>query len=253
MHRCCLGRDEGERGDGGSEGERGGRACASPWARAPDLGAQTWAESDQSVWTKSGATMKSRGSLRSGKPAKSPTNLSSCAAASSPSECRLRRWALEAGRVRRAWADASMLFVQKRRRARRWWKRRRARAVISQSRLGRVVVRRTAGSAADAAVAGGLCGIGGSGGRWVVRRIRPLRACGIRWRGRATVSRRRLGTRGSAADGGACGACGRCMRGMRVRVGAGAVYTAPLIVSRDIQKQLCFYSIFLLEHWAFSG
>jgi hypothetical protein len=42
-----------------------------------------------------------------------------------------------------------------------------------------------------------------------------------------------LGARGSAADGGACGACGRCVRGMRVRVGAGAVYTAPLIVSRD--------------------
>jgi hypothetical protein len=168
--------------------------------------------------------MKIRGSLRSGKPAKSPTNLSSCAAASSPSECRLRRWASEAGRVRRAWADASMLFGQKRRRARRWWKRRRARAVISRSRLGRVSG--ASGRAADAAVAGGLCGIGEAtdGG-----------SCGGYGRcGRAAVSRRRLGARGSAADG---GACGRCVRGMRVRVGAGAVYTAPLIVSRDIEDR----------------
>jgi hypothetical protein len=47
--------------------------------------------------------MKSRGSLRSGKPAKSPTNSSSCAAASSSSGRRLWRWASEAGRVHRAW------------------------------------------------------------------------------------------------------------------------------------------------------
>jgi hypothetical protein len=47
--------------------------------------------------------MKSRGSLCSGKPAKSTTNSSSCAAASSSSERWLRRWASEAGRVRRAW------------------------------------------------------------------------------------------------------------------------------------------------------
>jgi hypothetical protein len=58
------------------------------------------------------------------------------------------------------------------------------------------------------------------------RRFRGGR-CGIRWRGRAAVSRRRLGARGRAADGGPCGAWGRCVRGMRVRVGAGAVYTAP--------------------------
>jgi hypothetical protein len=165
--------------------------------------------------------MKIRGSLRSGKPAKSPTNLSSCAAASSPSECRLRRWASEAGRVRRAWADASMLFGQKRRRARRWWKRRRARAMISRSRLGRVSgasgraadggscggcgrcgrplrdwgKRRTVGRAANTAVAGvrdslvRACGgfaaaFGGAwerGGRRGVRGVRPLRA----WHARA--------------------------------------------------------------------
>jgi hypothetical protein len=46
-----------------------------------------------------------------------------------------------------------------------------------------------------AAVAGGLCGIGGSGVRQVVRRMRPLQACRICggvW------------PRGHAADGGPC-------------------------------------------------
>jgi hypothetical protein len=88
-------------------------------------------------------------------------------------------------------------------------------------------------AASDFAVAGG--------GAWTRVGWRPLRAAsdfavagGGAWMrggcgrgGRAAVSRRRVGARGCAADGGAC-ACGRC-----VRVRAGTVYTALLMVSRD--------------------
>jgi hypothetical protein len=49
----------------------------------------------------------------------------------------------------------------------------------------------------------------------------------------AVVRRFRDGVWERAANVGPCGAWGRCVRGVRVRVGAGAVYTAPLIVSRD--------------------
>jgi hypothetical protein len=71
-----------------------------------------------------------------------------------------------------------------------------------------------------AAVAGGRRFRGGWWGRMDARRMRPWRAGG-----------------GFAADSGAC-ACGRRVRGhCRVRVRAGAVYTAPLMVSRDINRE----------------
>jgi hypothetical protein len=56
--------------------------------------------------------------------------------------------------------------------------------------------------------------------------------------GDAAVSRRRLGLRGRAADARRLGARGRAtgVAGMRVLVRAGAVYTAPLMVSRDNHK-----------------